>query len=160
MLSYKNLKIYLLIVLFSLLSCDGTLGGFNTIRFPVSKKNLEIAIDSLYFKHPKYKIPDKFQDYNSWSERGYDFLDSRLFYFSEFPEEMYYISFIGLDQTFKDTTHIDIAIRSVFIESKERWLEEKDFTEDEKIRINSRFKNEILSKLEEYTNSKAKDLGY
>jgi len=160
MLSNKKTKIYLLIVLFSLLSCDGTLGGFNTISFPISKKKLEIAIDSLYSKHPEYKIPDEFQEYNSWSKRGYDFLDSRFFYFSEFPEEMYYISFIGLEETFKDTTHINIAIRSVFIESKKRWFEEKDFTEDDKSKIKRRFKNEIISKLEEYSKSKSKDLGY
>lgn len=141
-----------------MISCDGTLGGFNTISFPVSKKRVEIAFDSLYSNHPEYKIPDKLQEYNFWSKSGYDFLDTRLIYFNEFPEEMFYISFVGEEQTFKDTTHADLAIRSVFIGSKKKWLKEEDFSEEEKIRISNRFENEILSKLEKYTDSKSKEL--
>ena len=73
---------------------------------------------------------------------------------------MYYVSFVGDEQTFKDTTHIGVAIRSVFIGSKRKWLKEEDFTREEENRIQARFKSEIISKLEKYTNSKAKDLGY
>ena len=158
MLSNNKLKFFIIVIVFGLMSCDGTLGGFNTISFPVSKKRVETAFDSLYSIHPEYKIPAKLQEYNFWSKSGYDFLDSRLIYFSEFPEEMFYISFVGEEQTFKDTTHSDIAIRSVYIGSKKKWLKEEDFTEEEKIRIKNRFENEILSKLEKYTDSKSKEL--
>jgi hypothetical protein len=158
-MSTKNKTgIFLLLVMFSLLSCDGTLGGFNTISFPTSKKKIEIAIDSLYFNYSEYKIPDKYQEFNNWTKRGYDFLDSRIFYFSQSPEEMYYISFIGEEETLKDTTHIDIAIRSVFTGSKRKWLKQEDFTKEEENRIQTRFKTEIISKLEKYTESKAVDL--
>lgn len=160
MLTNKKIRIYFLLVLFSLISCDGTLGGFNTVSFPVSKKKIETAFDSLYSNYPEYRIPDKYQDYNSWSKRGYDFLDSRIFYFSQSPEEMYYISFVGDEESFKDTTHIDIAIRSVFIGSKRKWLKQEDFTKEEESRIQTRFKIEIISKLEKYTNTKTVDLGY
>lgn len=161
MLSTNKTKGFLLLIAFLLVSCDGNyLGGFNTLSFPISKKRLEVALDSLYYNNPEYKIPNKFQDFNNWSKMGYDFLDSRIFYFKEKPEEMYYISFIGDEETFKDSTHIDVAIRSVFIVSKKNWFEQKDFTKEEENRIQTRFKSEVISKLEKYTNSKAKDLGY
>lgn len=153
---YKFFISFFIIVVF--VSCDGTLGGFNTVSFPVSKKKLEIALDSLYSEHPEYILPNKWEENNDWSKRGYDFLDSRIFYFKEEPEEMYYISFIGDKSTFKDTTHIDIAIRSVFIADKYNWFMEEDFNQNEIDRIELRFMNEIILKLEKYTISKSKIL--
>src|SRR5258708_33537125 len=89
-----------------LTSC-GTLGGIgDTINFPTSKKKLEIAMDSLYIIHPEYKIPREWETYNSWHQRGYDFLESRIFYFKSFPEEMYYMTFIGDSVMLADTTKI------------------------------------------------------
>lgn len=151
-------NLYLLFIVFIFINCDGTLGGFNTISFPVSKKKIEVAFDSLYSNYSNYKIPNKYQDYNKWQYWGANSLEARTFYFSEFPEEMYYISFIGEEETLKDTTHIDIAIRSVFVGSKRKWLKQEDFTKEEENRIQTRFKTEIISKLEKYTNSKSKDL--
>lgn len=160
-MTFKNkLNGWLLLVIVSLISCDGTLGGFNTISFPTSKKNIENAIDTLYSNYPDYRIPDKYKDFDNWSKRGYNFLDSRILYFTHEPEEMYYISFVGDEESFKDTTHIDIAIRAVFLGSKRKWLKEEDFSKEEKNRIQTRFKNEVISKLEGYTNCKAKDLDY
>jgi hypothetical protein len=159
MLTNNPIRICFSLLFFTLISCDGTLGGFNIISFPVSKKKIEIAIDSLYSKNPEYKIPSKWEKHNNWSKRGYDFLESRIFYFKEEPEEMYYISFIGDEEIFKDTTHIDIAIRSVFAGRKMDWLKQEDFSKEEESRIQTRFKKEIISKLEKYTNSKAKDIG-
>lgn len=153
-------NIFVLFVLFICIKCAGTLGGFDILSFPISKKKLEVAFDSLYSNYPAYKIPSNWEEHNNWSKRGYDFLESRIFYFKEKPEEMYYVSFVGDEQTFKDTTHIDIAIRAVFIGSKKKWLKQEDFTKEEENRIQTRFKSEIISKLEKYTNSKAKDLGY
>lgn len=158
MLSNNKTKIFLLLITFLLVSCDGTLAGFNVISFPTSKKKIEIAIDSLYSKYPEYKIPAKWDEYNNWSKRGYDFLESRIFYFKEAPEEMYYVTFVGEEETLKDTTHIDIAISSVFTDRKMKWIE-KDFSKEEENRIQERFKTEIISKLEKHTNTKAVDLG-
>jgi hypothetical protein len=160
MLPNNKTKIYFLLILVSLISCDGTLGGFNTISFSVSKKKLKIAFDSLYTKYPEYKIPDKYQEFNNWQYWGSNSLDATTFYINQQPEEMYYVSFIGDEETLKDTTHIDIAIRSVFIGRKRKWLKQEEFTKEEENRIQTRFKAEIISKLEKYTNCKAKDLGY
>jgi hypothetical protein len=151
-----NLCLLFLILIFT--NCDGTLGGFNIISFPVSKKKIETAFNNLYSEYPEYKIPSEWQEYNNWSKRGYNFLESHICYFKEKPDEMYYITFIGDEETFKDTTHIDIAIRSVFIGSKRKWLKQEDFTKEEENRIQTRFKTEIISKLEKYTISKSKDL--
>ena len=158
---FKNkIKASLVLFIIFLISCDGTLGGFNTISFPTSKKNLEQALDALYSDYPDYRVPNKYKDFNNWSKSGYDFLDTRIFYFSQTPEEMYYVSFVGDEEIFKDTTHVDIAIRAVFVENKRKWLKEEDFNEEEKNRIQARFKTEIIAKLEGYTKSKTKDLGY
>lgn len=151
--------IIVIAVAFRLVSC-GTLGGLNTISFPVSKEKLETAFDSLYSNHPEYKIPDKLQEFNKWDYWGANSLDAKTFYFSQSPEEMYYISFVGDEQALKDTTHIDIAIRSVFVGNKRKWIKQEDFTKEEENRIQARFKAEIISKIEKFTNSKAIDLEY
>jgi hypothetical protein len=127
--------------------------------FLYRKKKIEIAIDSLYSDYPEYKIPDKWREYDWWQKKDFGFLENRIFYFKEVPEEMYYVTFIGEEETLKDTTHIDIAIRSVFVGRKMKWLKQEDFSKEEESRIQARFKKEIISKLEKYTNSKANDLG-
>ena len=159
MLTNNPIRICLSLLFFTLISCDGTLGGFNTISFPISKKKIEIAFDTLYSHYPEYNIPDKWREYDHWQKKDFGFLENRIFYFKEAPEEMYYVTFIGEEETLKDTTHIDIAIRSVLIRRKMKWLKQEDFNKEEENRIQTRFKEEIISKLEKYTNSKAKDLG-
>ncbi|MCD0464980.1 hypothetical protein [Flavobacterium sp. ENC] len=160
MILKNKIKGWGLLVTACIISCDGTLGGFNTISFPKSKKNIENAIDTLYSNYPDYRIPDKYKDFDNWSKSGYDFLDTRIFYFSQAPEEMYYVSFVGDEEAFKDSTHIDIAIRAVFVGNKKKWFKQEDFSKEEESRIQARFNSEIISKLERYTKSKAKDLGY
>jgi hypothetical protein len=66
MLTNNSIRICFSLLFFTLISCDGTLGGFNIISFPVSKKKIEIAIDSLYSKNPEYKIPSKWEEHNNW----------------------------------------------------------------------------------------------
>ncbi|SHM44062.1 hypothetical protein [Flavobacterium chilense] len=150
--------ISIFIVFYILTACDGTLGGFDTIKFFTSKNELNEAINNLYVNHSEYKVPNELEKFNNWKKSGYDFLEAYTFYFDKNPKEFYYVSFVGDDETFRDTTHVDIAIRSVFIIDKKKWLKEEDFNEEEKIRIQKRFKDEIISKLEEYTKTKSEDL--
>ena len=131
-------------------SCNlgaGTLGGFDARKFETDKKTLAAGIDSLYKRHREYVIPDKWKDFDNWSERGYDFLDGRILYFPSAPEEMYYFTILAGDQT-------RIAIRAVHGGSG-RWLLEEDFSLTEKERIEKRFDVEIISKLEKFTKSKS-----
>jgi hypothetical protein len=134
----------------------GTLGdGFGEWNFSVSRKKLEIAIDSLYKIHPEYSIPQKWEKQNDWSERGYDFLESRIFYFKSSPEEMYYVTFIGDSATLANPSNVNIGIRSVFKENTHKqWLLSDDLNSPEKERIENRFDSEIIPKLEEYTKTK------
>lgn len=153
----KNLS-FILIYVFLLSSCDigaGSLGSFDSRIFPTSKKQLEIGLNKLYKDYPEYNIPDKWKDFDSWSQNGYDFLESRIFYLKNHPEEMYYVSFIGDSVMLADPKQVIIAIRAVN-KGDHKWFLEKDFDKQERERIEARFDKEIISKLEAYTQIKAK----
>ncbi len=146
----KNLVLILFSIIF-LVSC-GTLGGFEIITFPVSKNKVNSAIDSLYKNFPEYKIPEKWKELNDWQDRGYGFLDSRIFYFKSTPEEMYYVSFIDMedDSTKQDVQlQTSLSIRAVSKGEKKWWLH-KELNAKEQKRIENRFKKEIISKLKVY----------
>lgn len=158
-MKYIKPTFYRVLILFLFINCDGTLGGFNTIRFPVSKLKLDIAIDSLYLHNPEYKIPTNWTEHDNWSKRGYKFLESNIFYFKQEPQEMYYVTYVGEKKNLDTQNYSDLAIRAVY-NGKEKWLKEKDFTKEEKQRILNRFKTEIITKLEQNLNCKSIDLGY
>ena len=142
---------FIILIAISISGCShigaGRLGGFGPIKFRTDKKILRTGIDSLYKLHPEYNIPEKWEDFDSWSERGYDFLEGHILYFSSSPEEMYYVTILEGDET-------RIAIRAVNTGSP-RWLLEEDFSSTEKERIEKRFDFEIISKLEKLTKSKS-----
>ena len=156
---HKIKGILFLLTFFSLNGCfsgAGTLGGFDKRMFPTSKRNLVLAIDKLFAEHPNYKIPDTWKSQDDWKERGYDFLDSRIFYFQANPEEMYYVSFYGdaNDSLQKDTTTAGISIRAVE-KANSGWTIEENTSSADKKRIEARFDKEIISKLELYTKTKS-----
>ncbi|MDR7211676.1 hypothetical protein J2W48_003633 [Flavobacterium piscis] len=146
------------ILLFSclLISCDGTLGGFDNRNFETPKQNIEKAIETLLVKNPELEIPEKWNDNDNWKKRGFGFLDTRIFYFQSEPEEMYYVSFVedGNEKQNKNGPTI-LAIRSVFTKRHNQWLKEEDFDYNTKERIENRFDTEIISKLEKYSGLKA-----
>jgi hypothetical protein len=145
----RNFLIIILITI-TISGCNigaGTLGGFDSIKFDTDKKTLLNALDTLYKLYPKYAIPNKWKDFDNWSERGYDFLNGRILYFESSPEEMFYVTILVGNET-------RIAIRAIHRGSG-RWLLEKDFSLDEKERILKRFDFEIISKLKELTKSKS-----
>ena len=154
-----KIKSLFILVLFSVISCDGTLGGFKDRNFAIPKKNIEKAVDTLFAENPQLNIPKKWEEYDTWKKRGYDFLDSRIFYFQTEPEEMYYVSFVsdGNENQDKDGPTI-IAIRSVFTKRHKKWKEEAEFDDIEKVRIENRFDSEIVSKLERYSGVKSNRL--
>ncbi|MGF7073846.1 hypothetical protein [Mucilaginibacter sp. 3215] len=139
-----------------LMTC-GTIGGIGKeVDFPVSKQNLEKAIDSLYAKHPEYKIPGKWKAFDGWSKAGYDFLESKIFYFKSPPEEMYYVTFIGDSAMLANPRKVGIGLRAIYNgDAHGKWLLESELNSEEKERINTRFANEIITKLELYTKTKA-----
>lgn len=145
----RNIVIIILTTI-SISGCDigaGTLGGFDPIKFETDKKTLRMGIDSLYQLHPEYVIPDKWKDFDSWSEGGFDFLEGHILYFSSSPEEMYYVTILAGEET-------RIAVRAVNT-GNNYWPKEEDFSLAEKARIEKRFDFEIISKLEKLTKSKS-----
>lgn len=152
-----KIKIFFILLFgYLLISCDGTLGGFDRRNFETPKKNIEKAIDTLFKKNAELEIPEKWKEYDNWKKSGYDFLDTRIFYFQSEPEEMYYISFVADGNEKQDENGPTIlAIRSIFTKRHNKWLKEEDFTVDEKERIENRFDAEIISKLEKYSGIKA-----
>jgi len=145
--------IFLIFVL--LLSCDGTLGGFDNRIFPTSKKNIENAITSLFIKNPELKIPDKWKIYDDWEKRGYNFLDSRIFYFDTKPEEMYYVTFVGNgDDKQNEKGPTILAIRAVSV-GDNRWILYDEFSPEQKEKIEQRFDEKIISEIEKITGVKA-----
>ena len=66
-----KIKIFFILLLSCLLiSCDGTLGGFDIRNFETPKQDIEKAIETLFVKNPKLEIPEKWRDYDTWKKRG------------------------------------------------------------------------------------------
>lgn len=151
-----KIRTFAFLLLFIIISCDGTLGGFDSRNFVTPKQNIEKAIDTLFAKNPELKIPEKWKEYDNWKKSGYDFLDTRIFYFQSEPEEMYYVSFVedGNEKQNENGPTI-LAIRYIFTKRHNKWLKEEDFEIGEKERIEKRFDTEVVSKLEKYTGVKA-----
>lgn len=136
---------FILVLSVFIIGC-GTLGSFKIINFYTTKTKLTVAVDSIFSLYPKYKVPEKWKKFDDWAERGYSFLDSRLFYFKEPPEEMYYVT-INYDTTdYSKKEQISLAIRAV-CEGNPRWLLSKDINENELERIENRFNEEIINKI-------------
>jgi hypothetical protein len=136
------------------ISC-GTLGAkFGIIDFPISKKKLEIGIDSFFSKNPEYAVPGKWISDTNWVRSGYGFLESRTFYFKSQPEEMYWVTFVGDSAMLADPGVSRIAISAIF-NITGRWIYGKDINDIELQRVRKRFQYEIISKIEQYTKTAA-----
>lgn len=134
------------------MSCNfsaGTLGGFESVKFPVGKARLDKALDCLFEFDSTYIIPDEWKEFDSWHERGYDFLDSRIFYFGDPPKEMYYVTYIGDKKMLSNPNSVEIAIRAVN-NGAYHWILRHELSDKEAMRIMNRFDSEIVVKLQKY----------
>jgi hypothetical protein len=143
----KNLTI-LLAVMIALTRCNigaGTLGSFDARRFAIKKSDFLAVFDSLTEK----QIPDKWRDTAASIEQTYEFLgdDVTCLYLNENPEEMYFVSYQG------NSKFTVISVRSVFRHG--RWSVKGDLDDNEIDRIETRFDNEIIKKVENRTRTKA-----
>ncbi|KLT71472.1 hypothetical protein AB674_01765 [Flavobacterium sp. ABG] len=137
-----------------LFSCEnktaGTLGRGNKYLFSCSAKNLNLCLDNFSKTTKQLKVPNKWKRYDNWKEKGYNFLDGKIFYFKNDDksiEEMYYVSII--DAYPKNNHESNVAIRAVFrfIENKPRWLYFDDLDEKESEKIEDRFQKLVLNKM-------------
>jgi len=128
----------------------------DTINFRTTKPQLETAIDSLYAKYPQYKLPAKWAKYNNFPVKNPEYLETKIFYFKSQPEEMYYISLIDDSVMTGDSARTGLAIRAVNRGDGTLLKEDNIDFEDGK-RMEKRFNDEIVSKLEALTKTKAKE---
>ncbi|BAU52306.1 hypothetical protein MgSA37_00461 [Mucilaginibacter gotjawali] len=98
-------------------------------------------------------IPEKWRDLDNWSQRGFGFLNGKIVYFKISPEEMYYVTILGDSVGYRSNLKTTIAIRAINIGY--RWFKYNELSDEDRKRINDRFNEEIVPKLEVYTNSHA-----
>ncbi|NTD97011.1 hypothetical protein G6M26_06595 [Agrobacterium tumefaciens] len=152
----KFLKLILISLLFY--SCNGdmgsgALGGWDIIVFKTSEKNLKIAIDSLYKIEPKYHHIKKWKYEADYWIKDHSYLETTIFYFREAPEEMYYVTYVGLG-TGDNPNYSRLAIRGVE-NGNGSWKRYDDFSSMERLRISRRFEIEIVKQLERITGAKS-----
>ncbi|HEY8783654.1 MAG TPA: hypothetical protein VIM16_18650 [Mucilaginibacter sp.] len=133
---------------------DDTLGGFPERNFPTSKKNVETAINNLYSFNPEFKVPDKWMYEDTSIKHSYFFLEGKTFYFKNKPEEIYYVTFIGDSAMLADPAKATISIRLVY-NGGPKWFKYDELDTVNRKRIEERFDEEIISKLEDYTKTKS-----
>lgn len=158
-------KIFSILILLTFDSCSwigaGTLGAFKGYCFPISEKDFEKELINFYTSNPSYKLPKKWEDINNWEKSGYGSLNGKIFYFEETPEEMYYATFFELvdDYTLLEGQRsVKFSVRAIYNGNGfYKWLTVDDFVESksEKDRIEKRFHNEVIKKIEKLTNTKA-----
>lgn len=145
----KNI-ILLLSVLF-VFSCKdkiaGTLGSGYKYSFKCNERDLNLCLDNYLKINNEFKVPEKWEKYNNWTEKGYDFLNGKIFYFEqdfESGEEMYFVSV--LDSYPKKNSQSNVAVRAVFrfINNSPRWLYLDDLSMQESEKIERRFQKLVL----------------
>ncbi|PTS93386.1 hypothetical protein DBR11_25425 [Pedobacter sp. HMWF019] len=151
-------KLLFLTSFFCFLSCRfidaGSFSGWNTIVFPISPKKLDVAVDQLFKEYPNYVMPEKWKNYGEdWIKQGYIRKKIFIFYFESAPEEMYYVSLVDAGYT-EHTEYVRIAVRGVET-GNGHWKQNKQCSDEQRKRIEDRFKNEIVSKLETYVKAKS-----
>jgi len=94
------------------------------------------------------QIPDKWKDGAMSIEHTYEFMrENTCIYLKAYPEEMYFVSYNG------NSKFSAISIRSVY--TRNRWFTQKDLDDSERERIENRFDEEIIKKIEKATGTKA-----
>jgi hypothetical protein len=140
----RNIFFILFIILYS--SCHRH-DRFNYRTFKLDEATLLASIDSLHIMHPQYRAPSKWtiHDGFSYSMKMHN-TSERRFYFSAPIEEMYYVTISAYDG---ETKMIICAVHT-----NKGWHLEKDLAPSEIRRIEKRFDDKIISKLEVLTNSR------
>lgn len=157
MINRKHLNAFIILCCISALlaGCD-TMGQIgDSYSFHTSKDTLERAIDTLFAKYPEYKMPQKWEQYNTLKPRPAPYLENKYFYFKDRPEEMYYVVLVDNLVMNGDSSHSALAIRAVNT-GRSKWLLESDLGYRDERRISKRFDSLIVSKLKLYTGAKVR----
>jgi len=157
MINRKHINAFVILCCISglITGCDtmGQIGG--TYSFHTSKDTLERAIDTLFAKYPEYRMPQKWEQYNTLTPRPAPYLENKYFYFKDQPEEMYYVVLIDNLVMTGDSSRAGLAIRAVNT-GNSKWLKESDLGYRDERRIAKRFDSLIVTKLQKYTGAKVR----
>lgn len=152
-----------ILIVFSLFlySCNnigaGSNGAWKIKGFPFTNKEVTASVNSLYEKYPEYLIPKKWEEESGyWKNDGYDKSRILFFYFKSAPEEMYFV-FLVAPGFVDHPEYARLAVISVYSE-KTGWKVIKEQSDKDKVRIQQRFENEIISKLEKSMGTKTFDV--
>jgi hypothetical protein len=157
-------KTALILAIFVFNSCSwigaGTLGAFKGYYFLTSEKKFEIELKKFFELNKEYTIPENLKYLDDWKESGYGFLKGQIFYFKQAPMELYYITNYELDKEYtikKGYKSIKFSVRATNNCISTQWNTVEDYEKDkkEKERIEKRFHDEIIVKLEKQMNTKA-----
>lgn len=132
------------------LNIAGTLGGGDTYRFNCTEEKLNFFLDSIEEDNLSLKIPEKWIKYDNWEQKGYGFLNGKVYYIKgkeSDEDEMYYVSVIPPKENFNKNP--GTSVRSVFriVKSKPRWLNLDDLYWWERRGIEEKFQEKVLSQL-------------
>lgn len=147
-------KIFLVLSIMFLLSCEnkiaGTLGSGHKYLFNCNEKELDFCLNKFSEKQNEMKVPKKWIKFDNWKEKGYDFLNGKVFYFKEGNnqiEEMYFVSILDSYPKEKDKTSVSIRAVFRFVDNNPRWIYLDDFDKSEVSKIEERFQKMILDKM-------------
>lgn len=126
----------------------------DTFQFRKDKQDLEAAIDTLLAKNPEYKTPANWAAGSHLPLSTSPYLENKTFYFQAGPQEVYCVTLIDDSAMSRDSARAGLAIRAIN-NGGDKWLLEGDMDFKEQKRVQKRFEKEIISRLEDYTNTKA-----
>ncbi|MES2827309.1 MAG: hypothetical protein V4687_04120 [Bacteroidota bacterium] len=124
----------------------GTLGASDGVEFPHSSDKINEGLDSLFSKYSEYQVPEKWHDLDNWSKRGMDYLNGRVLYFRESPEEMYFLT--ASSDTINGVGKTAIFIRAV--SNGDTWINFADLSDTERRRMEDRFDKEVIPKIRNF----------
>lgn len=155
------MKKYVIVIFTCLISScywfsAGTLGGWDTIVFPVKEKDMDSYLKICYHQYPQFKVPvEKQYLEDTWKEPGYNELKGIFFYLKDEPMKLYYVTYIDAGYGANYPEYARIALRAVYKEGNDRWYIKDEMSDKEQHAIDEIFKKEIVSRLERVTKTQS-----
>jgi hypothetical protein len=137
---YFSILIMVAVFISSLYSC-GTTGHIKFYYFDASKKEVEKRLKEIINQDSLHIVPSKWKEHTMG-----DYFERYYVYFSNSPEEMYQIGFTGDSSDWKNANYSKLGLICVY--AGEQFEYENDLSYREIKRIEKRFEEEILSRLD------------
>lgn len=135
--------IYVIIYVYSIYAfavgfSPGNIGVITYIENDIKGKYYHQYIDSFFVYHPEFSAPDSINQSLRYKSLDYDHLSLSKFYFSNNPNEVYYVQMDGF-----------VNIRFVYNPiTEESFGSHSEYKKEEVNRVKKRFETEIIPKFE------------